>query len=109
MADFPTLTAHPVDENPYEPLDNAVKTPAANGKVLSRKRFTADIFQFQIKYHLRDSDVALLKAFWLTVGTYDTFNYTYKGITYVVRFKDVIKYTEVPGKYTVVTIILLSS
>jgi len=95
MAAFPTLTARPLRQIPYKPKDNAIKTPPEAGKVMARKRGTADIYTIgPVEYLVFATDLAAIKAFWDTVGTYGNFTFTRQGVNYDVRFVDGISYTE---------------
>lgn len=110
MSDFPTLSVPPINQIPYEPLDNAIITPTGNGKMISRKRFTTDITSIgTIEYVVESVDLALIKAQWLTVGTYGTFSYTLAGTSYTVRYAAPIKYVDLPAGYTRVYIQLLTA
>lgn len=109
MSDFPTLSIMP-DQVPWRYISNDIKSEPEAGKVIARPRFTSAPRIYEPEYaKMSESDFDLLMAFYLTVETYNIFNWTYKGVTLSVRFKDPIRNTDIPPRWhhvimTIVTV-----
>ena len=113
---FPTLSIRPRSQT-RTPIENVILSNADRGGIVqSRKRGTKDYWTLEIEYPpMGAADYALLMhpttGFWLTVGLFGIFNWTFDSVTYAVRFKTPIAGTQSAqtGKYVGVKFTLEST
>ena len=108
---FPSLSKLPSRINPIQ-IDNTIRNDPEAGKVITRLRYTKELWRFEVSYDLLSStDVGLLltatTGHWATVGTWGIFAWTFpdtghplSGTTFNVRYEGPIK---APGSARMLT------
>ena len=105
---YPTLTTDPQRVN-WVPLENSIKGDPKDGAVIARKRYTKTLTRFTLEYaNLSAADMAALKSHYDTVGTVDIFSWTYRSVTYSVRYDEPIDGTDLPADWHPVTVKLVT-
>lgn len=91
MTDFPTDIPLPSSLD-WNPVDNAIKTPAEAGKVMSRRRYTSTRKAFSPKWsYISDANLVKFWTHYITVETYGTFSWSYDGTNFLT-----VRYTSPP-------------
>lgn len=95
---FPTLSKNPSSIT-ARPLENVIKSGPEAGIPMTRKRWTRNLFEFDVEYYaLNVTDMGLLfhptTGFYQSVGCHTIFTWTnyLDSTTYNVRFKSPVEY-----------------